>query len=589
MWEGHDGSRVVGIITRTWVQSGMVWAEGRFDLGNEFGREYARRLGDGMAGWVSADLSDVAVEEIPLDDAGNELDPAELQAAWQAYEEAWSKAMESDVDPDDADLPEQPPEPSNYLLRLTSWKLMGVTAVSSPAFEDARVEPVYGDADLPAVDDAEELVAAAVGDEEEHTGAMIALVPAETDAALYAVEGGDPVEQLHTTLVFLGEAADWDPEQRAALEAAVTELVASRGPLSGNTWGTALFNPTGPEPCAVYLVEAGQELVDLHDASLAAAEAAGPVAEQHAGYIPHMTAGYGIGIDTLAETGPVTFDRVRIAWAGENTDIPLGSTAPALTAAATVFAADDFTMPEPDVPTALTVTDDGRVYGHLATWGTCHIGFADTCVTPPSSGTDYRYFHQGEVSTDAGRLAVGKITLGTGHAGRNDSARAAAAHYDDTGTVAAVVRCRDGALGPWMSGRLVPGIEDRKVEELRRAGVSGDWRGIGGSLELVAALAVNVPGFPIPRTQALAASGQQISLIAAGLVAPSRPAPKPRSSSLVSFDTSGMTPDEIIRMSVRATIQEMNEEKTRAARRDAAAGVVRAARVESATRRVRQA
>ncbi len=135
-------------------------------------------------------------------------------------------------------------------------------------------------------------------------------------------------------------------------------------------------------------------------------------------------------------------------------------------------------------------------------------------------GPDHRlkYFHQGVVATNQGDIPVGKITLGTGHApvdGRD--AVAAAAHYDNTGTVAAVVRAGEDAYGIWLAGRLVPGIDDGKVQELRRSGVSGDWRGIDGSLELVAALAVNVPGFPVPRTEEyLSASGA--ALVAAGIV-----------------------------------------------------------------------
>ena len=40
------------------------------------------------------------------------------------------------------------------------------------------------------------------------------------------------------------------------------------------------------------------------------------------------------------------------------------------------------------------------------------------------------------------------------------------------------------------------------------------------ALTLVAALAVNVPGFPIPRTQGLVASGEMMGLVAAGMIAP---------------------------------------------------------------------
>lgn len=49
-------------------------------------------------------------------------------------------------------------------------------------------------------------------------------------------------------------------------------------------------------------------------------------------------------------------------------------------------------------------------------------------------------------------------------------------------------------------------------------GISGDWRSIGGHLELVAALAVNVPGFPVPRPALAASAGRQTALVAAGVV-----------------------------------------------------------------------
>ena len=54
----------------------------------------------------------------------------------------------------------------------------------------------------------------------------------------------------------------------------------------------------------------------------------------------------------------------------------------ALTAAGITYRRTDFADPHLTGPTALTVTADGHVYGHLATWGTCHISFGDQCVTP---------------------------------------------------------------------------------------------------------------------------------------------------------------------------------------------------------------
>ncbi|MCF8610053.1 hypothetical protein L5G28_07740 [Gordonia sp. HY285] len=192
----------------------------------------------------------------------------------------------------------------------------------------------------------------------------------------------------------------------------------------------------------------------------------------------------------------------------------------ALTAAGVRFTTGDFSDPKLDRPTALTVTADGRVFGHLASWGTCHIGHTGQCVTPPSSERAYQYFHQGVVSTPEGDLPVGKITLGTGHAALGESATTAAAHYDNTGSTVAVARAGEDEHGIWLAGRIVPGTPPERIDELRRSGVSGDWRGIDGSMELVAALAVNVPGFPVPRTEQLVAAGGVQTLVAAGVVAP---------------------------------------------------------------------
>jgi hypothetical protein len=58
-----------------------------------------------------------------------------------------------------------------------------------------------------------------------------------------------------------------------------------------------------------------------------------------------------------------------------------------------------------------------------------------------------------------------------------------------------------------------------KVDALRASGqLSGDWRRIGGALRLVAFLAVNHPGFPVPRLQTYVSQTRQMSLVAAGMV-----------------------------------------------------------------------
>ena len=201
---------------------------------------------------------------------------------------------------------------------------------------------------------------------------------------------------------------------------------------------------------------------------------------------------------------------------------PVSQSRDSLTAAAIPTAPPEAWFKDPALtgPTALVVEDDGRVYGHIAAWGTCHIGQIGKCVEPPTSPSNYAYFRTGALRTAEGTsVAVGHLTMGTGHAGPRDSANAAAEHYDNTGTVFADVAAGEDAYGIWVAGSLRPGITPEQVRVARSAPISGDWRTIRGSLELVGALAVNVPGFPVPRPQGLLASGEVKSLQASGVVA----------------------------------------------------------------------
>lgn len=188
--------------------------------------------------------------------------------------------------------------------------------------------------------------------------------------------------------------------------------------------------------------------------------------------------------------------------------------------------AEWFTDPKLSLPTPITITDEGRIYGHAAQWGTCHIGQEGTCIQPPREDA-HPYYRTGEVVCEGGeRMAVGQITVGTGHAPLNMGASPAAEHYDNTGTAVADVAVGNDQHGIWIAGSVRPGVDPLKVYELQAAGqVSGDWRRIGGQLRLVGLLAVNVPGFPVPKMRARVASGQPQALVAAGrpLVAWGRP------------------------------------------------------------------
>jgi hypothetical protein len=83
--------------------------------------------------------------------------------------------------------------------------------------------------------------------------------------------------------------------------------------------------------------------------------------------------------------------------------------------------------------------------------------------------------------------------------------------------VADVVTGED-EFGIWFSGAMRSNLTDDQVRAFKASTLSGDWRRIGGELELVAALSVNVPGFPIPRLGLAASGGRQTALFAAGVI-----------------------------------------------------------------------
>lgn len=179
-------------------------------------------------------------------------------------------------------------------------------------------------------------------------------------------------------------------------------------------------------------------------------------------------------------------------------------------------------------PAPLTVTAEGRVYGDLARFGQLHIGASGEKVYPPKDPDGlYRAFRQRTIVTAEGdKLAVGVLTMDTGHAGMGIGAQAAVEHYDHTGAIVAAITVGEDPNGPdgkgriWLAGALLPDVTDEQRLRLMLSGVSGDWRQTRsrGPLELVAALAVNVPGFPVPAKEI--GHGRELAVVAAGAVLP---------------------------------------------------------------------
>lgn len=177
-----------------------------------------------------------------------------------------------------------------------------------------------------------------------------------------------------------------------------------------------------------------------------------------------------------------------------------------------------FANPELNEPTPLYVQGDGEVYGHLAAWGTRHL---DSGVVPPRSHSGYAYFATGAVHTDAGDIiATGRIVIDGNHAKQDANWRGAIDHYANTCAAWADVAIGEDQHGIWLAGKVRTGTPEHTIAAARNSAVSGDWRSIGGHMELIAALSVNAPGFPIPRPKAYAVGSMQRSLTGAGVLRP---------------------------------------------------------------------
>lgn len=176
---------------------------------------------------------------------------------------------------------------------------------------------------------------------------------------------------------------------------------------------------------------------------------------------------------------------------------------------------------ELDRPTEITIDfDKGIVFGHIATWDTCHLGYADMCVTAPhdDSGGAYPWFNRHPMETDGGPVWAGRLTAGGGHPGLSLTASATMAAYDNKRTVAHV-RAYEDQFGIVVAGVLAPDLDADARAILSRRRVSGDWRETTHGLSLVEVLAlppgprhVSEPGFPVATHSV---SGRQVSLTAA--------------------------------------------------------------------------
>jgi 2'-5' RNA ligase len=161
----------------------------------------------------------------------------------------------------------------------------------------------------------------------EHTGAMVALIPTAADAERLAVDGGEPAEELHVTLAYLGDAADLDAGARQRIIASVSSTIAGMPIVEADGFALAAFNPASDERETCLVLSLSGADVDMAHTAIGYALDGDLLVEQHRPWHAHLSLTYTDDLNLLPKlvdrTGPVVFDRVRIAFAGEHVDIPL--------------------------------------------------------------------------------------------------------------------------------------------------------------------------------------------------------------------------------------------------------------------------
>jgi hypothetical protein len=144
----------------------------------------------------------------------------------------------------------------------------------------------------------------------------------------------------------------------------------------------------------------------------------------------------------------------------------------------------------------LTITDDGRVFGHASLHFRCH-GAYEQCLTPQMLGSSMSQWLIGD-ATGTG-IPTGPIIADTTHGVTADGKIKSHDHLANTGLAVADVAAGTDAFGVWVAGRVRPGISEAALAALKGSALSLEWHRVGNKLQIVGALAVNSPGYLIQR------------------------------------------------------------------------------------------
>lgn len=172
-----------------------------------------------------------------------------------------------------------------------------------------------------------------------------------------------------------------------------------------------------------------------------------------------------------------------------------------ITAGAIVAPYDAFFVPEASKPRKMHADENGWVSGHIALWDTCHDGIEGQCIIPPRPPDAYASFNKPGLLTDKGVIEAGPVFMLGGHRsllGAKDVAQA----YGGIENAWCDVRVVPGQFGPWASGFVRPGVDEKLLYAARASRISGHW--LGGRLKAI--VACNAEGYDVPGSGELAAS-----------------------------------------------------------------------------------
>lgn len=127
-----------------------------------------------------------------------------------------------------------------------------------------------------------------------HNGAMIALLLPPTDATRLAVKNGEKPEDLHMTLAFLGDAAQYSEAQRAKIVESLREVTDLSAPPVIKLVGLARFEASDSSEGKDVLHAAvdASSVALLHEQVIDALDAIGVEPQSDHGFVPHVTLKY---------------------------------------------------------------------------------------------------------------------------------------------------------------------------------------------------------------------------------------------------------------------------------------------------------